>query len=333
MCSSKVTSRKQDLITQLLRLRRCARQARYLLHLNHVLQHHTVSASVHVISPYCVTDNTLPTRPATMTSLFPEGGQSSFTQSSGFSSSFLKQQAQNLNNFKFLASSTKKSSGAGGYLAFPPTSSDASTTGAIDQAPIHNSSHVPQSGPSNPINMTGSEIDDTEKQKHEAERKKRIEKEREIATEGEFEWVRSGGVLRDAQGRRDKVRTESIKQEIRLREREKRLTDQWDTYERNWHTLLESNTPVSFKDVPWPLPSCPSSVEDLSFSAISEFLLEPLEVRTNTVTQRERIRTSLLRWHPDKISDVLERVVEDDVRAVREGIGAVFVSLKRMKEH
>lgn len=263
-----------------------------------------------------------------MTSLFPESGENK----SGFSTELLKQQAQSLSNFIM---STKNSTAAGGYLAFPPISSDA-TIGAIEHglgnAERHYTGLSSQGSSSNPITVDGSEMDNTDRQKDEEERRRRMDKEHEIATEGEFEWVRSGGMLRDTQGRRDKVRTESIKQEIRLREREKRLTDQWDSYEQKWHTLLASRTPVSFKDIPWPLPTCPSSIEDLSFSAISDFLLEPLEVRKNNVTRQERIRTSLLRWHPDRISNVLERVVKDDVHIVREGIGAVFVSLKRMKD-
>jgi len=172
-----------------------------------------------------------------------------------------------------------------------------------------------------------------EKQRQKNERQKRLEKEREVASIGEIEWVRSGGVLRDAQGRRDKVRTESIRQEIRLQEREKLLTERWRVYEAKWRALLTEEGPVFFKDMPWPIQTCPSAVEDLTFVAISDFLLEPLEVRTNTITKRERIRTSLLRWHPDKMSSILCRVVEEDVDIVREGIGAVFMCLKRMKEN
>jgi hypothetical protein len=174
--------------------------------------------------------------------------------------------------------------------------------------------------------------EDEEEQRKIDERLKRLEKEREVATLGEFEWVRSGGVLRDGQGRRDKVRTDSIRQEIRLQEREKLLMDRWEIYERKWGALLAADDPVSFRDMPWPLPTCPSTVEELAFAAISDFLLDPLGVRTNKVTKRERIRTSLLRWHPDKMSSILCRVVEDDVDIVREGIGAVFTCLKCMKE-
>lgn len=180
-----------------------------------------------------------------MTSLFPESGENK--PESGFSTELLKQQAQSLSNFIM---STKNSTAAGGYLAFPPISSDA-TIGAIEHGLGNAERHYPglssQGSSSNPITVDGSEMDNTDRQKDEEEKRRRMDKEHEIATEGEFEWVRSGGVLRDTQGRRDKVRTESIKQEIRLREREKRLTDQWDSYEQKWHTLLASRTPVSFK--------------------------------------------------------------------------------------
>ncbi|KAG5220669.1 mitochondrial carrier domain-containing protein [Salix suchowensis] len=48
----------------------------------------------------------------------------------------------------------------------------------------------------------------------------RLEREQAEATQGEFDWVRSGGILRDARGRRDKVRTEAIRTEIRRRDEE-----------------------------------------------------------------------------------------------------------------
>jgi len=225
----------------------------------------------------------------------------------------------------------------GGYFAFPPPSpygripfAGTSEAGS-SRAPPHHSGSASYRG----IHATEEEAVkiDGEEQRQMTERQKRLEKEREVETHGEIEWVRSGGVLRDAQGRRDKVRTDSIRQEIRLQEREKLLTDRWEMYERRWCSLLASDDPVSFKNVPWPLQTCPSSVADLTFVAISDFLLEPLEVRTNTVTKRERIRTSLLRWHPDKMSSVLRRVAAEDVDIVREGIGAVCMCLKSMKEN
>jgi hypothetical protein len=234
----------------------------------------------------------------------------------------------------------QRSFSKGGYFAFPPPSPKENgqiispdTFETHDQLRGHallphseNASH--QNLPA--IDGNVAENDEVE-QRQMAERQKRLEKEREVATHGEIEWVRSGGVLRDAQGRRDKVRTDHIRHEIRLQEREKILKERWEMYERKWGILLASEDCVSFKDMPWPLQRCPSSVEDLTFKAISDFLLEPLEIRTNTVTKRERIRTSLLRWHPDKMSSVLCRVVEEDMDIVRGGVGAVFMCLKSMK--
>ena len=232
----------------------------------------------------------------------------------------------------------------GGYFVFPPPSPivvgpdpfvGAFATDATEarSRPSGKGSHINTHGGEHSDGDTETAEENVEEQRRVDERRKRLEKEREVATIGEFEWVRSGGVLRDAQGRRDKVRTESIRQEIRLQEREKVLTERWGDYEELWRVLLMEDSPIFFKDMPWPLPTCPSGVDDLTFAAISDFLLEPLQVRTNIITKRERIRSSLLRWHPDKMSSILCRVVDEDVDIVREGIGAVFMCLKRMKEN
>lgn len=232
---------------------------------------------------------------------------------------------------------------AGGYFAFPPIFVDGDTgTSHMDereQGQTHRrrSCDAPRENASvddelvKDDEMTKEE--EEEEKRREAEGRKRREKARELASLGEFEWVRSGGVLRDAEGRRDKVRTENIKQEIRLQEKEKLLTERWEAYEARWRALLLSDERVSFKEIPWPLQSTPQTAKELTFAAISEFLLEPLTVRSNTVTRRERIRTSLLRWHPDKMSSVLSRVTEDDRISVREGLGVVMMSLKRMKDN
>lgn len=124
------------------------------------------------------------------------------------------------------------------------------------------------------------------------------------------------------------MRTESIKREIRLQKDEQLAMEQWEAYEGAWRSLLTSTDSITFNTLPWPLQKAPSTVHELTPTAISEFLLASLAVRTNSVTRKERIRASFLRWHPDKISSVLNRVVDDDVDAVREGISAVLMCLK-----
>ncbi|EEB95289.1 hypothetical protein MPER_05760 [Moniliophthora perniciosa FA553] len=55
------------------------------------------------------------------------------------------------------------------------------------------------------------------------ERTARMSREQAEATRGEEEWVRNGGILRDADGKRDFQRTEAVREELRLRDIEKAL--------------------------------------------------------------------------------------------------------------
>lgn len=246
---------------------------------------------------------------------------------SGFATLFGESPSKGRNSLSFTGSIRSKNTTAGGYFAFPPISPASQESTASGDA-------LPDVG-SLKDELKDDEItkeEEEEENRRKEERRKRREKERELASLGEFEWVRSGGVLRDAEGRRDKVRTEEIKTEIRLQEKEKLLAARWEAYESKWRTLLAGHNPITFKDIPWPLPSPPATAKELAYESISEFLAESLEVRTTTVTRRERIRSSMLRWHPDKISSVLSWVIEEDKIPVREGLGMVMMALKRMKE-
>jgi len=166
----------------------------------------------------------------------------------------------------------------------------------------------------------------------EEKRKQRQQQERHEAYLSELAWVRSGGVLRDARGRRDKVRTAWMQEEIRLQDEEKRIMDQWDAYETRWKALNASRGPVTWSDIPWPSTISPTSSSDLTHEAVSEFILSTFKVRGATGSRKERIRSSLLRWHPDKMSVLVSRVQEEERDEVREGINAVFRSLKQLQD-
>lgn len=230
-----------------------------------------------------------------------------------------------------------------GYFVFPPQS-QAKSRAVLEVSTQEND--LPETRPSFDIPVL-EETPDTEQQsqqdgawtkqqEEEAASGRRFEKEEEEAACGEFEWVRSGGILRDAQGRRDKVRTESIRAEIRLQEEERLLMERWDAYEGALRALVSSSTPLHFEDIPWPLDpqDIPYTTKNLSTKTdeIKEFLLGNLKVRSVTVTRKERIRSSYLRWHPDKIAPVFGRVVEEDIEAVRGGISAVIMFLKSFQD-
>ncbi|KAJ6571630.1 hypothetical protein B0H19DRAFT_1372644 [Mycena capillaripes] len=173
-----------------------------------------------------------------------------------------------------------------------------------------------------------------------AVRKARLEAEAAEALKGEIDWVRSGGILRDSQGNRDYTRTEAIREELRLSALEAVLIERWKTYETRWTDLAgkagrdrNKSRDVRFEDVPWPV--CPTegqsvTLADLTVDRVEDFLLAGLKVRGCTVTKKERVRSSLLRWHPDKMTTVLARIVDNDVEAVREGIHAVVLCLHQL---
>lgn len=219
-----------------------------------------------------------------------------------------------------------------GYFAFPPP--PASSTPAQPSEPESTcacttwSHHDSATG--HPNHTENPDDDHT----MEAERRHRRERERALGERSEIEWVRVGGVLRDAYGRRDMVRTTRIRQELRVQDVERERMARWETYETRWRAMQSSSAPIAFVEFPWPLADGVSSRElsPLTPASVSGFLFESLAVRTNTTTKKERIRVSLLRWHPDKISLVLARVVPDDLELVREGIHLVFGILKALQD-
>ncbi|KAG8216588.1 hypothetical protein J3R82DRAFT_6772 [Butyriboletus roseoflavus] len=223
-----------------------------------------------------------------------------------------------------------------GYLAFPPPSPNSSTPFQPSKA-ASTSACTTWTHPNRHDSDTAGHPNHAETPDDhtmEAERRHRRERERALAERSEIEWVRAGGVLRDAYGRRDVARTARIRQELRVQDVERERMARWQAYEARWRAMQSSSAPIAFVEFPWPLAEGMSSRElsPLTRASVTGFLFESLAVRTNTTTKKERIRVSLLRWHPDKISFVLARVVPEDLGLVREGIHVVFSILKALQD-
>ena len=124
-------------------------------------------------------------------------------------------------------------------------------------------------------------------------------------------------------------------------ERESR---RWDyareEYGIRWRALLsitgESET-LGFDDIPWPVtaaqqqrlkkrgsvPRRTITVEELTAEAITAFLLPP-DKELDREKRKEKLRESILRFHPDKFEGRFMRFVkEGDREKVTEGIGQV----------
>lgn len=215
-----------------------------------------------------------------------------------------------------------------GYLAFPPGSSLQSI-----QKPQLTDGHVKQPSDQGEVENDSTEQVHNEQYRIMEELKRNREvREREEALIGEKHWVRQGGMLRDTNGRRDAKRTEEVRRLVEQEDKERRIRERWTAYEDTWTRLSSSSEPVSFSAVPWPKAPCPKGPSELrEHTAIANFLFESLSLPENTTTRKDRLRASLLRWHPDKLSGIIARTVENDRDAVKEGIDAVVISLRTLQ--
>ncbi|KAH6908815.1 hypothetical protein BKA70DRAFT_1278908 [Coprinopsis sp. MPI-PUGE-AT-0042] len=187
-------------------------------------------------------------------------------------------------------------------------------------------------------------------------REARLAREAEEARKGEEYWVGCGGVLRDKNGNRDLERTKLIKEELSLQEKEKRLQERWDAYENRWKELIalakhrkpmtegsgagegdghiqEDDQLLKFNGIPWPVEKPEGETvtfDDLNLKNIEPFLFGSLSIRGCTVTKKERLRSSLLRWHPDKLTAIVDMVDPEAKQGVMEGIHAVIRRLQKL---
>jgi len=112
------------------------------------------------------------------------------------------------------------------------------------------------------------------------------------------------------------------------------MTHAWQNYSASWNTL-NSNPPTSptlhFRSIPWPVQHPPTSLEQLTADAISEFVLSPLH--SHGKNRKQRIREALLVFHPDRFDKWIRLVRnERDRQLVHEAAGSVVRILNALLE-
>ncbi|KAI0305209.1 hypothetical protein B0F90DRAFT_1616749, partial [Multifurca ochricompacta] len=81
---------------------------------------------------------------------------------------------------------------------------------------------------------------------------------------------------------------------------------------------------LGFSNIPWPMFSIPSGIEDITQERVEEFMCYARRDSMQGVGQGRSIRWEMLRWHPDKFDrNVLDKVMECDREAVRTAAGIV----------
>lgn len=188
--------------------------------------------------------------------------------------------------------------------------------------------------------MGGYEVEADKWMRQEAEaRRAAIEREKEKARAIEKDIRRiQARVQQKKDNERQRLAEERLKaaeaQKVRAKQERARANvasaDVWRTYEARWANIANHSESLTFRTIPWPLVSRPTSAKDIMPAEITAFLLSPLHSQSQT--RKDRIRSALLRWHPDRFRKYLLKVVEEDREAVEEGAGIVARVLNDLSE-
>lgn len=184
------------------------------------------------------------------------------------------------------------------------------------------------------------------RRKHAAEHAEIERKKAERAARKEREKA-----LRKETERMEKLEEERRRQR-RLEKDRRRWTDARARYEATWKELLAADTldevreELRFEEIPWPVlltevgPSLDTKahslpridVQDLTMEAVSAFLIpggrpadsSTTDAETMKKERRDKLRETMLRFHPDKFEGrIMQRVREKDREMAREAVGRV----------
>jgi len=188
--------------------------------------------------------------------------------------------------------------------------------------------------------MDGYEVEADIWMRQEAETRRAVierEKEKARAIEKDIKRIQAR-VQQKKEKERQRLTEERLQateaQKVRAKQERARSNvasmDVWRAYEAQWASIAGCSEPLTFRTIPWPLVSHPSSTKDIIPAGITAFLLSPLHSQSQT--RKDRIRGALLRWHPDRFRKYLLKVVEEDRELVEEGVGIVVRCLNEQME-
>ncbi|KAF7979003.1 hypothetical protein HWV62_43961 [Athelia sp. TMB] len=169
---------------------------------------------------------------------------------------------------------------------------------------------------------------------------------------------------REAQKTERRAKEKAMRQETSRLEREieaerqarkgekerRRQKEARESYEQRWKDLIAEGVdgpPLIFSDIPWPIYEAQSSAKRptaglalnvITVDAIARFILSgppTAQGLTSDATEKkdrkERLRETMLRFHPDKFEGrLMRRVKEDEQVKVREAVGQVVRALNTL---
>ncbi|KAH9856787.1 hypothetical protein C2E23DRAFT_882096 [Lenzites betulinus] len=182
------------------------------------------------------------------------------------------------------------------------------------------------------------------RKKHAAEYEERLRREAERKARRERE-----DALKEETHRMARAAEEDLRRRRSEKERV-RAVEAREMYDARWKELLATGNAASaetlrFGDVPWPVMPPPPKreeravvvVEDLTAEAITAFLVPPSETPVPTddgaskKERKEKLRETMLRFHPDKFEGrVMRMVCASDKELVKEAVGIVARTLNTL---
>lgn len=103
----------------------------------------------------------------------------------------------------------------------------------------------------------------------------------------------------------------------------RRQAEAWKAYERQWAAIAigKDDSRLTFRSVPWPMTLPPRSAREVTSEAVAKFILS--HAHSEGVSRKDRIKSALRRWHPDRFGRILNRVDVKDRAAVERAVGTV----------
>ena len=179
-----------------------------------------------------------------------------------------------------------------------------------------------------------------DRKKHAAEHEEQMRRQAEHKARKKREKA-----IREETRRMERAAEEERRQRRRAKERLREVEER-ELYETRWKALLAPSQDIipeedqlRFEDIPWPVIASLSPIkgdkevvvrmEDLSAQAITDFLLESEGGRDSKGAptkkdRKEKLRETMLRFHPDKFEGrIMRRVRVADRERVKEAVGIV----------
>ncbi|KAF8555812.1 hypothetical protein OG21DRAFT_812174 [Imleria badia] len=153
------------------------------------------------------------------------------------------------------------------------------------------------------------------RQREEEERKLREEVERLRREERE----RRAREEQERQGRSNAEQAHRSTQDEQIRQ-------YFTMYEAKWHELRTSNStpPIHVQEMPWPVLGVIYSADQITYQDVRTFLFHPLRPGVEGKTARDKVKSEVLRFHPDKFNTRIVPKIESSQQAVAQEIaGAV----------